>query len=220
VRTPITVAPDRTSRATVALAWVATLALSRLVQIVLVEAVGIDTPPMLWIWLALAALLLVAAGIWEAARPLRGYFTVMAAVIAALYLVLPLVWDWAGVEASSGMIQELKVRGSLFVVALGLAAGLPVPGRGAQPGGPDDLGVVRAGSLLRRDPPPRSPWPPPDRKHDQRGGLDPIAAGWLQAVRGARAGGNARRAPDQRPARPSPWLARSCITAQDQGTAS
>lgn len=124
--TPVTVAPERTRRATLALAWVGTLALSELLQVVLVEAVGIEAPPMLWIWLALAAVLLVVAGTWEAARPLRGYFTVMAAVIAALYLVLPLVRAWAGVEASSGMVRELKVRGSLFAVALGLAGFLLV----------------------------------------------------------------------------------------------
>jgi membrane protease YdiL (CAAX protease family) len=124
--TPVTVAPERTRRATLALAWVGTLALSELLQVVLVEAVGIEAPPMLWIWLALAAVLLVVAGTWEAARPLRGYFTVMAAVIAALYLVLPLVRAWAGVEASSGMVREIKVRGSLFSVALGLAGFLLV----------------------------------------------------------------------------------------------
>jgi membrane protease YdiL (CAAX protease family) len=123
---PVTVAPDRTSRATLALAWVGTLALSRLVQIVLVEAMGSDTPPMLWIWLALAAVLLVVAGTWEAARPLRGYFTVMAAVIVALYLVLPLVRDWAGVETGSDMVREIKIRVTLFAVALGVAGFLVV----------------------------------------------------------------------------------------------
>jgi hypothetical protein len=63
--TPGVVGPAQASRATPAVAWVGTLALSELLEVVLVEAVGIDAPQMPWIWLALAVLLVAAAGIWR-----------------------------------------------------------------------------------------------------------------------------------------------------------
>jgi hypothetical protein len=48
-------------------ALVGTRALSELVEVVLVEAVGIDASQLLWIWLVLAVLL-VAVGIWARCR--------------------------------------------------------------------------------------------------------------------------------------------------------
>jgi membrane protease YdiL (CAAX protease family) len=124
--TPVTEGPGRTSRATLAVAWVGTLALSSLLEVVLVEAIGINAPPMPWIWLSLAALLVLLAGAWEPARPLRGYFIVMLAVIAATYLVIPLLSDWSGVENGSGIVWVLENKTILFAVALGMAGFLVV----------------------------------------------------------------------------------------------
>jgi hypothetical protein len=63
--TPVVVGPERVSRATLAVAWLGTLALSELLEVVLVEAVGIDASQMPWIWLVLAVLVAAAAGIWR-----------------------------------------------------------------------------------------------------------------------------------------------------------
>jgi hypothetical protein len=62
--TPVVVGPAQASRATLTVALVGTLALSELLEVVLVEAVGIDASQMPWIWLVLAVLLVAAAGIW------------------------------------------------------------------------------------------------------------------------------------------------------------
>ena len=119
--TPVTAGPGTTSRATLAVAWAGTLALSTLLEVVLVEAIGIEAPPMVWIWLALAALLVVLARIWAPARPLRGYFIVMLAVITATYLLVPQLSDWAGLETGSGIKWTLANKTILFAVALGMA---------------------------------------------------------------------------------------------------
>jgi membrane protease YdiL (CAAX protease family) len=124
--TPVMVEPGRRSRVTLAVAWVGTLALSSLLEVVLVEAMGIDAPPMLWIWLVLAALLVGLAAIWEPARPLRGYFVVMLAVIAATYLLIPLLSDWTGAVTGSGIVGALENKTILFAVALGMAGFLVV----------------------------------------------------------------------------------------------
>ena len=124
--TPVAVTPTRTSPATLAIAWVGTLALSSLLEVVLVDVMGIESPPMLWIWLALGALLVGMAGAWAPARPLRSYFIVMVAVIAAIYLLIPLLSRWAGVETGSGMAWVLANKTILFTVALAMAGFLVV----------------------------------------------------------------------------------------------
>ena len=60
------------------------------------------------------------------ARPLRGYFIVMVAVIAATYLLIPLLSKWAGVETGSGIGWVLANKTILFTVAFGMAGFLVV----------------------------------------------------------------------------------------------
>lgn len=61
------------------------------------------------------------------ARPLQGYFIVMVAVIAATYLLIPLLSKWAGVETGSGIGWVLANKTILFTVAFGMAGFLVVP---------------------------------------------------------------------------------------------
>jgi len=120
---PTTARSTHARRGTVALAWAATLLLSGILQVFLVEVAGIDSPPMTVIWVAIAASMLVLAGTWDVARPLREYVLVMLAVIAATYVLLPLASRWtASTDTGSGLRQVLWTRVLMIAVALGMAA--------------------------------------------------------------------------------------------------
>ena len=114
----------RGRRGTLAFAWVATLLLSGLLQVLLVEVAGVDAPPMAVIWLLVAVALLVLAQSWDAARPLRGYLAVMLVVVVAMYVVLPPAIRWTG--ADTGSESVLWTRVVMLAVALGVAALLVV----------------------------------------------------------------------------------------------
>jgi len=55
-------------------------------------------------------------------HPGRGYFIVMLAVIAATYLVIPLLSKWAGVETGSGMVWVLTNKTILNHVGSGVCS--------------------------------------------------------------------------------------------------
>jgi len=110
-------------RGTVALAWATVLLLSGLLEVLLVEVLGVDYPPMPLIWLAIAASLLVLTRIWDVARPLRDLVVVLLAVIAVAYVVLPVAFRWIGSAGSgSGLMQVLWTRVLAVVVAVVVAA--------------------------------------------------------------------------------------------------
>lgn len=114
----------RGRRGTLVVAWVATLLLSGLLQVLLVEVVGIDAPPMAVVWTVLAVALLVLAQTWDVARPLRGYLVVLLVVVVATYVVLPPAIRWTG--AGTGSWSLLWTRVVMAAVALGVAAVLVV----------------------------------------------------------------------------------------------
>lgn len=72
-------------------AWLGTLLLSRLPQIILSE-LGVITPSSwsLWWWVIMGVGLLVLAYAWKAIRPLRGYFLILT-IIYAVSILLSLV---------------------------------------------------------------------------------------------------------------------------------
>jgi len=109
---------------TLAFAWVATLLLSGLLQVLLVEVAGMDAPPMGVIWPVVAVTLLVLAQSWDAARPLRGYLVVLLVVVVATYVVLPPAIRWTG--ADTGSWSLLWTRVVMAAVALGVAVLLVV----------------------------------------------------------------------------------------------
>lgn len=126
VATPVTVDAARAGRTTLAVAWVGTLALSRLLHIILVDVLGIDASLMTWIWLVLAMLLVSVAWIWAPARPLRGYFIVMMAVIVAAFVLAPWLQGLGVVQAGSDIVRNANEKAVLAAVALAMAAFLLV----------------------------------------------------------------------------------------------
>lgn len=125
MRAPVTpprvVTPSQPRRATVAIAWIGTLALSELPIIVFVETLGVDPAPLRWLWPVAGAALVALATRWQPARPLRGYFGMLLAVIAATYAITPLLTGWVpaiGLE----VVQALAVKAIFFAVAAALAA--------------------------------------------------------------------------------------------------
>jgi membrane protease YdiL (CAAX protease family) len=154
---PVSVRRERTDLASLAIAWTATLALSPLLEIVIVHLVGVDVPPMRWIWVILAALLVAASGVWRPARPLRGYFTVMLTMIVAGYLLLPWLQHLDAIQVGSDMVRNLKEKAVLAVVAVGTAAFLVVVLRQPRREVFLTLGDLRAPTTLRlpgrREPP-------------------------------------------------------------------
>jgi hypothetical protein len=93
-------------------AWVATLLLSRLPEMILREVFKIDTP---WIGaylVNLAVILVVVSSIWTRLRPLRSYFVVMLAVLALTIVVDPLVQD-LGVIPVGSVDEDASLQGLL-----------------------------------------------------------------------------------------------------------
>ena len=94
--------PTATRTTLILTAWLATLLLSRLPQIILSE-LGVITPSdwSLWWWIIIGALLFALTYIWAAVRPLRGYFLIMTMIYAFTILLSLLaqssIWkSWFG----------------------------------------------------------------------------------------------------------------------------
>jgi membrane protease YdiL (CAAX protease family) len=73
------------------LAWVTTLLLSRLPEIVLREVVGWEVPWINIVWIVLAAGFIVAASVVPLMQPLRAYFVVILTVLVLTTVVDPLI---------------------------------------------------------------------------------------------------------------------------------
>ena len=76
---PVELSRAQIERRSLLLAWAAMLLMSRLPQIVLKEFFVLDVHFGWWL-LATAVLLIAVTFIWSPARPLRGYFLIMAAI--------------------------------------------------------------------------------------------------------------------------------------------
>lgn len=147
---PTTGNTARRHRRTLVVAWIATLALSALPEIALVEGLGIEDPPGGWIRLAVAAALIVSAGFWQAAHALRGYFAVMLAVILVDDVLVQLLSGFVPVEDAQPIVRTLATyTAPFFVCALAFAAflvlGLRLPRKDAFL----TAGDLRARSRLR-----------------------------------------------------------------------
>ncbi len=95
---PVDAAPEETgpvprpaTAPLLAVAWIATLLVSRLPEIVLRDVLRVEVPWMPWAVLAIAAALWVVARALPAFAPLHGYFAVMTA-LAALLVIIPLIF--------------------------------------------------------------------------------------------------------------------------------
>jgi membrane protease YdiL (CAAX protease family) len=77
--------------AVIGLAWLTTLLVSRLPQIILQEGFGVDASWIPWLWTGTGLILLAFGFAWPAATPLRGYFLIMLVVLVATSILDPLV---------------------------------------------------------------------------------------------------------------------------------
>jgi membrane protease YdiL (CAAX protease family) len=101
------------------IAWIATMALSGLPQILLVETTGMDPQPMRWIWLAMAALfLLLTHSGWEPAAPLRAYSIVMSGVVIVTFFLVGLITGWLIPTVDTGVTAAAYYRIVLGVLAV------------------------------------------------------------------------------------------------------
>lgn len=118
----------------IGMAWLATLAVSRLPQIILQEGFGIDASWIHWLWIGTPIALLGLSFLWTSVSTLRGYFIVMMAIVLATTLLDPLVrqsalwtsWFEAGQSAIVTLLAEraLLVIEALLVVGVLLSLGL------------------------------------------------------------------------------------------------
>jgi membrane protease YdiL (CAAX protease family) len=142
VSTPVTAA-----------AWIATLLISRLPEIILREVFGLSVPWMPW------AVVALAAGLWAASRfvavltPLSRYFVVMTAV-AALFAVIPLIFQsgaWQSISPPGGhpiviLLAERILLALLAFVMIGVVIAL-----GTRPGEAYlGTGDIRAATTSRK----------------------------------------------------------------------
>jgi membrane protease YdiL (CAAX protease family) len=103
------------------IAWITTLLISRLPEIVMREVLGISTPWMPWAVIAITAALWLIARFAAALRPLERYFIVMT-FLAVLLAILPLIFQsaaWQTLVPPSGhpMLILLAERVLLAVLA-------------------------------------------------------------------------------------------------------
>jgi membrane protease YdiL (CAAX protease family) len=106
----------------VPLAWITTLLISRLPEIILRDILGMSVPWMPWAVVALSAGLWIAARTTSAMRPLERYFAVMTA-LALLLAVIPYIFGsaaWRSLVPSTGhpIVTLLAERSLLAVLAL------------------------------------------------------------------------------------------------------
>lgn len=111
-------------------AWLGTLLLSRLPEIVLREGLGLDASWIPLVWSLTAAVLLLATFLFRTLVSLRGYFAVLGSVIVLTSIVDPLVrgsTSWQRIVSSdTPMIELLAERVLLVVLSLTVIAGLAV----------------------------------------------------------------------------------------------
>jgi membrane protease YdiL (CAAX protease family) len=115
-------------------AWLGTLLLSRLPQIILIE-LGLITPGdwSTWWWVSMGTALFALTYAWQAARPLRGYFlilTIIYVITIALSLIRETVlWiSWFGPDRS-WLVRFLGDRLGIVLMALSLAGTLALMGQ-------------------------------------------------------------------------------------------
>lgn len=108
----------------VLMAWGGMLLLSRLPQIIAQEFLGVDLgPQMLWLWLAVGAVLIAGTFVWATLRPLRGYFGVLTALYAATVALNALtgtaVWQgWFGGTETAWALSFFGERLGVVLLAL------------------------------------------------------------------------------------------------------
>jgi membrane protease YdiL (CAAX protease family) len=114
-------------------AWLGTLLLSRLPQILLSE-LGLITPSdwSLWWWASMGAALFALTYAWQAIRPLRGYFLIMTMIYVVTILLSLLqqtsIWtSWFGPERS-WLVRFFGDRLGIVLMGLALAVILALIG--------------------------------------------------------------------------------------------
>jgi len=134
ISTPATHQPvEARSTVVIAAAWLGTLLLSRLPQIILSE-LGVITPTAWspWWWIIIGAALVALTYVWPVVRPLRGYFLVLTVIYAASILLSVLgrisTWAmWFGPDRPWA-VEFFGDRLGVVLLALSLAATLTLLG--------------------------------------------------------------------------------------------
>ncbi len=143
------------------IAWVTTLLISRLPEIVLREVFAISVPWMAWAVVALSAGVWIAARYLVALRPLERYFAVMT-VLAVMLAVIPAIFTsaaWQSVISPTGhpmlvLLAERILLALLAVVMIGVVILLGTRPRDAYLGkgdlnGPTTSRKPRSTEILR-----------------------------------------------------------------------
>ena len=131
-----------------AVAWIATLLISRLPEVVLREGLRLETPWMSWTLVLVSLLLWLTSSLVATLRPLRSYFLVMIAVTTML-AVIPVIVESAAWQAllpsSAGemgtLLADRILLGILALVIIGLLLAI-----GTRPGD----AYIRPGSINAR----------------------------------------------------------------------
>ena len=147
---PTTAETEPGDRRTLVIAWLATLALSALPEVALVEWLGLDSPPGGLIRLAVAIALVGAAALWPAARALRGYFVVMLAVIVVDDVLIGLLGGLVTLQDPQPIVNlVVTYTGPFFVLAVAFAGFLVLGLRLTRQQAYLTTGDLRARSRLR-----------------------------------------------------------------------
>jgi membrane protease YdiL (CAAX protease family) len=136
-----------------AAAWITTLLISRLPEIILLEVFGLSLLWMPWAVLALTAALWVASRFAPVLRPLSAYFAVMTAV-AALLALIPVIFQsaaWQSFSPPTGhpiavLLAERILLAALAFVMIGVVVLLGTRPRDAYLG----VGDLRAPTTSRK----------------------------------------------------------------------
>lgn len=117
------------------MAWLGTLLLSRLPQIVLRELLGIDPSAwIIWLWLGIGVTLVAFTFLWSTIKPLRGYFLILTAIwvtaeILTLLTTKNALWlGWFGSD-KPWVVSFFGERLAAVLLALGLAVVLILLGQ-------------------------------------------------------------------------------------------
>jgi membrane protease YdiL (CAAX protease family) len=117
------------SAALVPIAWITTLLVSRLPEIILREIFSLSVPWMPWAVVVLSGLLWLAARFVGRLRPLERYLAVMT-VLAVLFVIIPLIFEssvWEALVPPTGqpiviLLAERVVLALLALVMIGVVA--------------------------------------------------------------------------------------------------